>query len=153
MVESTTKWVGGHSDVLAGAVAGHAELMSQVRETEIETGGMIAPFAAFLVLRGMETLHVRMDRHAASALVLANALEARPEVRSVIYPGLDSHPQAAVARRELRNGGGLMAIDLGERADRVRVHRCAHHPAPHRVAGEHPDARRASAVEHPSPAG
>ncbi len=116
VVESTTKWVGGHSDVLAGAVAGRADLIAQVRETEIETGGMIAPFAAFLVLRGMETLHVRMDRHAASAQVLARSLEARPEVRRVIYPGLDSHPQAAVARRELRNGGGLMALDLGDRA-------------------------------------
>jgi len=116
VVESTTKWVGGHSDVLAGAVAGRAELMAQVRETEIETGGMIAPFAAFLVLRGMETLHVRMDRHAASALILAGSLEQRPEVRRVVYPGLDSHPQAAIARRQLRNGGGLMAVDLGDRA-------------------------------------
>ena len=116
VVESTTKWVGGHSDVLAGAVAGRPDLMAQVREAEIETGGMIAPFAAFLVLRGMETLHVRMDRHAANALVLARWLEARSEVRRVVYPGLDSHPQAAVARRELRNGGGLMAVDLGDRA-------------------------------------
>jgi methionine-gamma-lyase len=116
VVESTTKWVGGHSDVLAGAVAGRAELLAQVRETEIETGGMIAPFAAFLVLRGMETLHVRMDRHAASAQVLAHALEARAEVRRVVYPGLASHPQVAVARRQLRNGGGLMAVDLGDRA-------------------------------------
>ena len=116
VVESTTKWVGGHSDVLAGAVVGRADLIAQVRETEIETGGMIAPFAAFLVLRGMETLHVRMDRHASSAQTLARSLEARPEVRRVVYPGLESHPQAAVARRELRNGGGLMAIDLGDRA-------------------------------------
>jgi len=116
VVESTTKWVGGHSDVLAGAVVGRADLIAQVRETEIETGGMIAPFAAFLVLRGMETLHVRMDRHASSAQTLARSLEERPEVRRVVYPGLESHPQAAVARRELRNGGGLMAIDLGDRA-------------------------------------
>ena len=116
VVESTTKWVGGHSDVLAGAVAGRADLVALVRETEIETGGMIAPFAAFLVLRGMETLHVRMDRHASSAQILARTLEARPEVRRVVYPGLESHPQAAVARRELRNGGGLMAVDLGDRA-------------------------------------
>jgi methionine-gamma-lyase len=116
VVESTTKWVGGHSDVLAGAVAGRADLIRQVREAEIETGGMIAPFAAFLVLRGMETLHVRMDRHASSAQTLARSLEARPEVRRVVYPGLESHPQAEVARRELRNGGGLMAVDLGDRA-------------------------------------
>lgn len=116
VVESATKWIGGHSDVLAGAVAGRRELIAAVRETEIETGGMIAPFAAFLVLRGMETLHVRMDRHSASALSLARFLEARPEVRRVAYPGLASHPQAAVAQRELRAGGGMLAFDLGDRA-------------------------------------
>ena len=123
--------------------------MAQVRETEIETGGMIAPFAAFLVLRGMETLHVRMDRHAASAQVLAHALEARAEVRRVVYPGLDSHPQAAVARRELRNGGGLMAVDLGDRAVAVGVHRRA---SPSRRAPRRWGAsRRSSCIRRPAP--
>ena len=63
VVESATKWIGGHSDVLAGAVAGRRDLIASVRAMEIETGAMIAPLAAFLVLRGIETLHVRMDRH------------------------------------------------------------------------------------------
>ena len=116
VVESCSKWVGGHSDVLAGAVAGSEELVSAVRAVEIETGGIVAPFAAFLVLRGMETLHVRMDRHSASALSLARFLEARPEVRRVAYPGLPSHPQAAVAQRQLRSGGGMLSFDLGERS-------------------------------------
>ena len=116
VVESLTKWVGGHSDVLAGGVVGRAELIAGVRETEIETGGMIAPMAAFLVLRGIETLHVRMDRHASNAMALARLLELDPRVAHVAYPGLASHPQAAVARRQLRNGGGLLTLDIGDRA-------------------------------------
>jgi cystathionine beta-lyase/cystathionine gamma-synthase len=120
VVESLTKWVGGHSDVLAGGVVGRADLVAEVRETEIETGGMIAPLAAFLVLRGIETLHVRMDRHASNAMALARLLEVDPRVAHVAYPGLASHPQAAVARRQLRNGGGLLTLDLGERATAAR---------------------------------
>jgi cystathionine beta-lyase/cystathionine gamma-synthase len=120
VVESLTKWVGGHSDVLAGGVVGGAELIAGVRETEIETGGMIAPLAAFLVLRGIETLHVRMDRHASNALALARLLELDRRVASVTYPGLASHPQAAIARRQLRSGGGLLALDLADRAVAAR---------------------------------
>lgn len=115
VVESCTKWIGGHSDVVAGSVAGSRELIKRVRALEVEAGGVAAPFSAFLVLRGMETLHVRMDRHCANALTLARHLEDRPEVRSVMYPGLASHPQASVAQRELRSGGGMLAVDLGVR--------------------------------------
>jgi cystathionine beta-lyase/cystathionine gamma-synthase len=116
VVESCTKWIGGHSDVIAGAVAGRRELINEVRAVEIDTGGIAAPFTAFLVLRGMETLHVRMERHCANALAIARFLESRSEVRSIRYPGLASHPQAAVAQRELRAGGGMLALDLGERS-------------------------------------
>jgi len=115
VVESATKWLGGHSDVLAGVVCGNRERIAEVRELEIDTGGIVAPFSAFLVLRGLATLAVRMDRHAASALALARRLEANPQVRRVYYPGLASHPQAAVAQRELRLGGGMLAFDLGAR--------------------------------------
>lgn len=120
VVESLTKWVGGHSDALAGGVVGRRDLVAGVRDTEIETGGMIAPLAAFLVLRGLETLHVRMDRHASNALALARLVELDRRVMRVTYPGLPSHPQAAVARRQLRNGGGLLALDLGDRASAAR---------------------------------
>lgn len=116
VVESCTKWIGGHSDVVAGSVAGSRELVSQVKALEVDAGGIAAPFTAFLVLRGIETLHVRMERHCATALALSRFLEARPEVGSVMYPGLPSHPQAAVAQRQLRAGGGMFALDLGERA-------------------------------------
>ena len=112
VVESATKWLSGHSDVIAGAVAGSAERMRAVRDVAIDTGGIVAPFSAFLVLRGLQTLHVRMDRHSRSALALAEHLEAAPGVVRVVYPGLPSHPQAAIALRELRHGGGMLAVEL-----------------------------------------
>jgi methionine-gamma-lyase len=116
VVESATKWLSGHSDVIAGAVAGSREFIDHVRDVAIDTGGIVAPLSAFLVLRGLQTLHVRMDRSSASALALARQLEGAPGVASVTYPGLPSHPQAAVAQRQLRRGGGMLALDLGSRA-------------------------------------
>jgi cystathionine beta-lyase/cystathionine gamma-synthase len=116
VVESCTKWIGGHSDVVAGAVSGSRELIAEVRSLETEAGAIVAPFSAFLVLRGIETLHVRMERHCANALALARFLEAEPGVRRVLYPGLASHPQSAIAQRQLRAGGGMLALDLGDRA-------------------------------------
>jgi cystathionine beta-lyase/cystathionine gamma-synthase len=115
VIESCTKWLGGHSDVLAGAVVGRPELIEQIRLTQIDTGGSLSPLSAFLVLRGIETLHVRMDRHAANALAVARQLEAADIVQAVYYPGLSSHPQSAVAQQLLRNGGGMLAFDLGSR--------------------------------------
>ncbi|HEY7598784.1 MAG TPA: aminotransferase class V-fold PLP-dependent enzyme, partial [Candidatus Limnocylindrales bacterium] len=101
VVESATKWLGGHSDVHAGAVVGNAELVARVREVQIDTGASCAPLSAFLVLRGIETLHVRMERHVASAHAIARALEGDRTVNRVWYPGLASHPQFAVAQRVL----------------------------------------------------
>jgi cystathionine beta-lyase/cystathionine gamma-synthase len=115
VLESATKWLGGHSDVIAGAVAGTAERMRAVRDVAIDTGGIASPFSAFLVLRGMQTLHVRMDRHSQTALALAEHLERASGVRRVAYPGLASHPQADIATRELRSGGGMLALELASR--------------------------------------
>jgi methionine-gamma-lyase len=116
VVESATKWLGGHSDVIAGVVAGPAPRIEAIRAVAVDTGGIIAPLSAFLVLRGMQTLHVRLDRHSDSALTIARHLEAHPEVRAVTHPGLASHPQHEVAQRQLRAGGGMLAVDLGSRA-------------------------------------
>jgi len=116
VVESATKWLGGHSDVVAGAVAGTRAYIERVRDVAIDTGGIVSPFAAFLVLRGVQTLHVRMDRSSASALALARQLEEAPGVSGVWYPGLPSHPQAEIAQRELRLGGGMLALELPSRA-------------------------------------
>ena len=115
VVESATKWLGGHSDVIAGAVAGSAERIRAIRDVAIDTGGIVAPFSAFLVLRGMQTLHVRMDRHAETALLLATHLEGAAGVHRVAYPGLASHPQADVVSRQLHGGGGMLALELASR--------------------------------------
>ena len=114
-MEALTKWIGGHSDVLGGSIAGSSDLIKQVRAVQIDTGGGLAPFSAFLVLRGLETLHVRMERHAQTAVALAQLLEASDIPKRVWYPGLASHPQYDVAARQLRTGGGMLAFDTGDR--------------------------------------
>jgi cystathionine beta-lyase/cystathionine gamma-synthase len=114
VVHSTTKYVGGHSDLIGGAVVGRADLVQAAREIAINAGGNASPWEAFLVLRGLKTLAVRMDRHSSNALAVARALEGAPGVASVRYPGLPSHPQHELARRTLRDGmaGGMLAVDL-----------------------------------------
>ncbi|CAN5691418.1 methionine gamma-lyase [soil metagenome] len=115
VVESATKWLGGHSDVHAGLVCGRRELIERVREAQIETGGSAAPLSAFLVLRGIETLHVRMERHCATAMALAQSLAAADAVDRVWYPGLPDHPQFELAGRLLDAPGGMLAFDLADR--------------------------------------
>ncbi|MGH7635194.1 MAG: trans-sulfuration enzyme family protein, partial [Gemmatimonadaceae bacterium] len=114
VIEALTKWIGGHSDVLAGGVSGRADLIAAIRRVQIDTGGTLAPQSAFLVLRGIETLHVRMERHSSNALALARHLEAG-SLKTVRYPGLPSHPQYSVAQRELNTGGGMMCFELADR--------------------------------------
>jgi cystathionine beta-lyase/cystathionine gamma-synthase len=112
VMESATKYLSGHSDAMAGAVVGSRELIAAVRSAQIDTGATLGPFAAFLVLRGITTLVVRMDRQARTALALATFMEGREGVARVIYPGLPSHPQADVAARILDSGGAMLAVDL-----------------------------------------
>jgi methionine-gamma-lyase len=130
VVHSLTKYVGGHSDLLAGAVIGPADRIDEVRHVLINAGGNAQPLEAFLALRGLKTLAIRMERHSATALAVARALEDAPGIARVLYPGLTSHPQHEVASRELRGGmaGGMLSVDLaGGRAageqflDRIRV--------------------------------
>lgn len=114
VIESATKYLGGHSDLMAGVVAGPRRLVEKVARAQVDTGGTLGPFEAFLVLRGLLTLAVRMDRHAANALALATWLERHEGVVRVLYPGLPSHPQHDVARRQFRdgNGGGMLAFEV-----------------------------------------
>jgi methionine-gamma-lyase len=112
VVHSGTKYLGGHGDVIAGVVVGDERRIHAVRDVAIDTGGAVAPFSAWLVLRGIETLAVRMERHCENALGLARSLEGQGGVRAVLYPGLPSHPDAGVAARELRAGGGMLAFEL-----------------------------------------
>jgi len=114
VVESATKFLSGHSDVIAGVVAGRREQIDAVERVQIDTGATPGPFDAFLVLRGILTLAVRVDRHAASAAALAAWLERQDGVQRVLYPGLASHPQHAVATRQFRPGvaGGMLAVEV-----------------------------------------
>jgi methionine-gamma-lyase len=112
VVESATKYLSGHSDVLAGVLAGSAERIAAVRALHVDTGGTLAPFSAFLVLRGLPTLALRMERHAATAARLAGRLETEQGVARVLYPMLPSHPDHAVAARLLPSGGGMLAVEL-----------------------------------------
>jgi cystathionine beta-lyase/cystathionine gamma-synthase len=118
VVESATKYLGGHSDVLAGVVSGDPRRIRAVRAVQVDTGGSLAPLAAFLVLRGIATLAVRMERHAATAAALAAWLERQAGVARVYHPSLASHPQREVAARQLALGGGMLAVELegGRRA-------------------------------------
>jgi cystathionine beta-lyase/cystathionine gamma-synthase len=112
VVESATKFIGGHSDVLAGVAVGNRERIARLRAVQTDTGASLAPFAAFLVLRGLTTLALRMERHSAMAEALATWLERQPGVDRVYHPALSSHPQASIARRQLRLGGGMLAFEL-----------------------------------------
>jgi cystathionine beta-lyase/cystathionine gamma-synthase len=112
VAESATKFIGGHSDVMAGVVAGSRERIAAVRLVEIDTGGTLSPLSAFLVLRGLTTLAVRMERHAATASALAGWLESEPAILRVLYPGLASHPQRGLAERQFPIGGGMLAFEV-----------------------------------------
>jgi len=112
VIHSATKYLGGHHDMTGGVVCCSAEDRAHLRATVIDTGGTMAPFEAWLAMRGTMTLPVRMDRHAANALALASFLEAHPKVARVHYPGLASHPDHAVAERVLRGAGGMLALEV-----------------------------------------
>jgi cystathionine beta-lyase/cystathionine gamma-synthase len=111
-IHSATKYLGGHSDVVAGAVAGRHDLVDKVRKTMIALGGSLDPGAAFLLIRGMRTLEARVVRQAQNALAAAKFLETHPGVERVHYPGLKSHPDHALARRQMKGFGGMLAFDL-----------------------------------------
>jgi len=117
VVHSTTKYMNGHSDVIGGvAVVGteehHQELGERLGFIQNAVGAIQGPFDSFLVLRGIKTLALRVERSSANALALAQWLEREPKVRKVYYPGLESHPQHALARRQMNGFGGIVSIDL-----------------------------------------
>src|SRR5205085_2789487 len=112
VVHSTTKYLGGHSDVVGGAVVGPRELLQPIAFYQNAAGGVPGPFDAFLTLRGIKTLAVRMERHCANARRLATWLAEQPQVRRVYYPGLPSHPGHDLARRQMRDFGGMISISL-----------------------------------------
>ncbi|MDY3552563.1 cystathionine gamma-synthase [Gemmata sp. JC717] len=112
VVHSTTKYLGGHSDVVGGCVVGAKELLDPIKFYQNAAGGVPGPFDSYLVLRGLKTLAVRMDRHGANATELAPWLKAHPAVAQVYYPGLPDHPGHAVAAKQMRNFGGMISLKL-----------------------------------------
>jgi methionine-gamma-lyase len=127
-VHSATKYLGGHSDIIAGAAAGSRKWMDLVRSNIIYLGGSMDPGAAFLLIRGMKTLGVRMERQCQTAMKVAKFLARHPKVARVHFPGLASHPDHVLAKKQMRGFGAMMAFDLkgGLKAarrfcDRVRI--------------------------------
>jgi cystathionine gamma-lyase len=121
VVHSTTKYLGGHSDVVGGAVIGSREFLESVKFYQNAAGGTPGPFDAYLVLRGLKTLAVRMERHCENARELADWLARQPQVERVYYPGLVSHPGHDLAKRQMRDFGGMISLRLkggGEAAKR-----------------------------------
>jgi cystathionine beta-lyase/cystathionine gamma-synthase len=113
VLHSATKFISGHGDVTAGVVAGSRERMDRVRASAIRIGANLGPFDAWLAARGLRTLSVRMERHCANALAVARWLETHPAVVRVYYPGLESHPQRALAKSLFpRLAGGVVSFEL-----------------------------------------
>ena len=133
VTHSTTKYLNGHSDVVGGAtMTRDAALHDRLRFLQNAVGAVPSPMDSFLVLRGLKTLHVRMERHAENAMRVARFLEGHPQVERVTYPGLESHPQHALAKRQMSGFGGMLTFVIrggleGARAflKAVRIFACA----------------------------
>jgi cystathionine gamma-lyase len=128
VVHSTTKYLNGHSDMVGGVaiVADNADLAERLKFLQNAVGAIQGPFDSFLALRGLKTLALRMERHCASALKIAAWLERHPKVRRVFYPGLASHPQHALAKKQMRAFGGMISAELNGTLDDARrfLERC-----------------------------
>jgi cystathionine gamma-synthase len=120
VVHSATKFLGGHADALGGVVVGSHDLIEKIFRYREINGAALHPMAAYLLLRGMKTLELRVERQNESASRIAEHLEGHPKVTAVHYPGLASHPQHEVAKRQMRGFGGMLAFSLGDDLDTIR---------------------------------
>jgi len=125
VVHSATKWLDGQGRVLGGVIVGKKELIHEIYLFCRSTGPALSPFNAWVLSKSLETLDVRMERHAANALHIAQALEHHPAIAQLRYPFLSSHPQHAIARKQMKNGGGIVCFELkgGLEAGRVFLNR------------------------------
>ena len=147
VLHSATKYLNGHSDMVGGiVVAGSSELAEQMALLQNSVGAVAGPFDSVLALRGLKTLHLRMRAHCENALELAQWLEKHPRVARVIYPGLKSHPQHALARRQMHGYGGIISTELkgGLRAARRMLERCTLFALAESLGGVE------SLIEHPA---
>jgi cystathionine gamma-lyase len=129
VLHSVTKYLNGHSDIIGGVVIvaeTRGDLADQLKFLQNSVGGIASPFDSFLALRGLKTLALRMERHCENGLKLARWLEGRSEVAQVIYPGLASHPQHDLARRQMRGFGGMITAVLDRDLEGTRrvLERC-----------------------------
>jgi methionine-gamma-lyase len=114
VVHSATKYLGGHSDLTAGLLVGRRDVVEKARHGAAKLyGGNIAPHVAWLVLRGIKTFALRMERHNSNALALAHMLVNHPKVSGIFYPGLESHQNHAIAKRQMSGFGGMLGVDVG----------------------------------------
>jgi cystathionine gamma-synthase len=111
-LHSCTKYLGGHNDILAGAVLGRRELVEDIRKLHKAMGGVIDPHCCYLLLRGLKTFRLRMEAHNATAMAVARFLEEHPQVKRVYYPGLESHPHHAIAKGQMSGFGGVVSFDV-----------------------------------------
>ncbi|GLC31325.1 methionine gamma-lyase [Clostridium omnivorum] len=124
VIHSGTKFINGHGDVISGFVVGNAEFIKNVRLFGIKdmTGASLSPFDAFLIIRGMKTLEIRMERHCSNAMKVAEFLEAHPAVKRVYFPGLESFPQYELAKKQMSLPGAVIAFEIkGEYEDGIKV--------------------------------
>jgi cystathionine gamma-synthase len=121
VVHSATKFLGGHADALGGIVCGSQELVERIYHYREINGATIDPFAAYLLLRSVKTLHLRVERQNANALAIARHLEAHPAVEAVFYPGLESHPHHDIAARQMKGYGGVLSFSIRGGFDAVRA--------------------------------
>ncbi|MBZ5719060.1 MAG: aminotransferase class I/II-fold pyridoxal phosphate-dependent enzyme [Acidobacteriia bacterium] len=127
VMHSGTKYYGGHSDLICGIVAGRKDLVDQIRDTRTTLGGILDPHAAWLLLRGIKTLAVRVQRHNLNALRVAQYLARHPKVKQVHYPFLEDHPQHALALDQMQGGGGVVSFEVdGTGADARRLTESLH---------------------------
>src|SRR5262249_44814457 len=128
VVHSVTKYLNGHSDIIGGiAIVGdRTDLAQQLGFLQNAVGAISGPFDSFLALRGLKTLAVRMQRHAENALEIAQWLEARTDIERVFYPGLPSHPQHDLAKRQMHTFGGMVSVTMSGGLPRARqfLERC-----------------------------
>lgn len=114
VVHSVTKYINGHGDVIGGVIVGPADFLVPARLVGVKdiTGGVMSPFNAWLTLRGLKTLHVRMERHCSNAMKVAQYLETNPNITAVFYPGLPSHPQHELAKKQMSGFGGMISFEI-----------------------------------------
>ena len=143
VLHSATKFLGGHADALGGVICGRSDLIERIYHYREINGAVLDPMAAYLLLRGMKTLHLRVERQSASALKIAHYLADHPAIEAVFYPGLETHPQHAIARSQMSAFGGVLSFMVKDEFEGVRrflphlkyAHRAANLGAVETIAG------------------